>query len=636
MKKIFKNIFSAAALVAGLSMMASCSPEKYDGLDPNGIPVASDLDVEIVLDQEINQYTLLLKNPGMYPIWRVYTSPTKSTLSTVNGQTGIIAAAGTYTVEVQAGNRNGVCEGVKTLQFTFDNSQVDFSRYVNRITGGESKTWVFDVEKQGHLGCGEPGTDGTNWWSAGPHEKDPFGIADNSFIFVANGSDDGGDYTFDPGAAGTCYFNTGVNNALPYSNSNPNDGNDYTAPAEVQNTTFSFSVEGADIFLSFPAGTLVGYVSSNGQFENPKFKLNGLTNDSLDLTYIGDGINWHYAFTIPGEPEFSGFKYDSPYNMWKDCTITPEFYYADPNWSQLPDPEYTMSGNQQMTLNLPTANTSQWQTQVKLHTNLSSNTATNYDFSVVLNVSKDLKGATVKLTQDGDDNNFFFADQVDLKADQNYVFYKSDMPGIDAPALMLVLDFGGCQENTDVQIMNVVFKNHADDDGTVLPTEPDTPTVEWREADNIWKPEAMDKFTYYYAPGWAQIANPECEDNGDGSYTWLFPEATSDQWQAQVGIPSTTNTEAEKKYDFRVIIESDQEFMGATIKFVKPGGGDNDNIFFMADRMQVQEGENVYEFVGKTCSEAIQGLHYAGDFGGCPANTTITIKSILIQEHIGE
>ena len=51
--------------------------------------------------------------------------------------------------------------------------------------------------------------------------------------------------------------------------------------------------------------------------------------------------------------------------------------------------------------------------------------------------------------------------------------------------VMLVLDFGGCQAGTIVNVSGIVLKNHADDDGTVPPTEggdepdPDKPTMDW-------------------------------------------------------------------------------------------------------------------------------------------------------------
>ena len=629
-------------MVLGLSALAACSPETYEGLNPSQIPTVNDLDVEIVLDQEINQYTLNLKNKGVYPIWRVYTSDTKSTLSTKNGFTGIIPTAGTYTVEVKAGNRNGVSEGVKVMTFTFTDSKIDYAPYINRITGGESKTWVFASDEVGHLGCGESGTDGLNWWSAQPNDKAGTCLYDQSFIFSKTASTDGGDYQYNPGETGKVFVNTGVTNLPPYSDANPNDGVDYNAPAQVQNTTFQFVTEGTDLFLQFPAGTLLGYIPNNEAVENPKFKVNGISGSKVELTIDNGAIAWHYILGQPGEPPFQGFKYDSEFNLWSKAAANggiqgPNFYYA-PGWAQIANPETVNDNFKSISITLPEATTDTWQTQMSFIVDAAVSAANTYDYSCVLNSSTDLPaGATVKLCKgqgDSDDDAVFIfeARTPALTADQDYVFYLSDQPGIDASKLKMVFDFGGNAANTVMTVSNIVIKNHADDDGTVLPVEPDKPTVEWREADNLWKPEAMDAFNYYYAPGWNQIANPEVTES-NGAYTINLPEATTDQWQAQIGIPSTTNTSADKHYDFRVIIESNQDFTGATIKFVKP---DDDNVFYMADRLKLSSADdNVFEFVNLPGID-IQGLKYAGDFGGCPAGTVVTIKSILIQEHIGD
>lgn len=629
---------SGAMALASVALV-SCSPEKFDGLDENGRPSVGDLQVEIVLDQEINQYTLTLKNPGMYPVWRVYANPTKPTISTRNGLTGIIPVAGTYTVEVQAGNYNGVSEGVLTLEMTFTDSKIDYAPYIRNLTDNATKTWQFASDQPAHLGCGESGSDGTGWWSAQPEEKASTGMYDNSFIFTQTDNTSGGDYTFDPGQSGTIYVNTGVTDCPPYSASNPNDGNDYTAPAQIQNTTFEFVTEGTDLFLVFPAGTLLGYLPNRQCFDNPKFKVNELTRSRMDLTYDNGEIAWHYLFGQPGAPEFTGFKYDSQFNMWKDASVSaPTFYYA-PGWSQLPDPEYSHDGNKLYTVTLPTATTDTWQAQMAMIADIQTSAANNYDFSCIINSSTDHPGMTVKLCKgegaDDDDSQFIFEEHgVKLEAGQNYVFYVSDRPGVDAQKLKLVFDFGGNADNTVMTMSDIVIKNHADDDGTVLPSEPDKPTVEWREADNLWAPVNPADFVYYYAPGWNQIDNPSITENGNNSYTWDFPLATTDQWQAQVKIGSTTSTSADKKYDFRVVLESNQDFLGATIKFVKPGGGDNDNIFFMADRNALVAGEeNVFEWVALDGID-IQDLLLVFDFGGCPDGTVITAKDIIVQEHI--
>ena len=70
-----------------------------------------------------------------------------------------------------------------------------------------------------------------------------------------------------------------------------------------------------------------------------------------------------------------------------------------------------------------------------------------------------------------------------------------------------------------------------------------------------------------------------------------------------------------------------------TYKCVKSGGGDNDNIFYMADRVEVPAYDEVtYKWVNLP-GQDIDKLSVVLDFGGNPAGTEVTVKDIIIQEH---
>ena len=311
--KIVSRMLAWAAVPA-MAMLTACSPDSYEGIDYNQIPKVEDINVTVEVDQETNQYTLTLNNPGCYPVWRIYTRDTPE-ISTVNGVKGIIAAAGTYNVEVQMGNHHGVCEGTKVYQIKIDNSIIDYTPYIRRLTSGSSKTWRFASDKPGHLGCGEPGSDGLGWWSAQPEEKASSGMYDNRFTFTDNGTSDGGQYTFNPGDAGTIYVNTGITSLPPYSDANTNDGNDYSAPAQVQETTFTLTTEGTDMFITFPAGTLMGYVPFVEAYNSPKFKVRSMSADAIELSVDNGSIAWHYILGPEGDAPFMGFKYNSDFNL---------------------------------------------------------------------------------------------------------------------------------------------------------------------------------------------------------------------------------------------------------------------------------------------------------------------------------
>ena len=285
MKK--SNILKASLLMGVMISVSSCKEETINFVDASRIPQASDYNIKVEVDQEINKYTLSLTDAsgapakGVYPVWKIYTKNTPI-LSTRPEYSDIIAAAGDYEVEVQVGNHNGVSDGVKTATIHIDNTIMDFSPYIMFMTNNESKTWHIANELQGHLGCGESGTDGLNWWSASPNDKKDWGVYDNLMTFTDNGGSGTGLYTYDPGASGTIYVNTGIENLPPYSDYNTLDGIDYVAPAPLQeNVPFTLTVEGTDLFLVFPAGTLMGYLPNVELYNEPKFKVNDMNLGSL-------------------------------------------------------------------------------------------------------------------------------------------------------------------------------------------------------------------------------------------------------------------------------------------------------------------------------------------------------------------
>lgn len=629
--KIVSRMLAWAAVPA-MAMLTACSPDSYEGIDYNQIPKVEDINVTVEVDQETNQYTLTLNNPGCYPVWRIYTRDTPE-ISTVNGVKGIIAAAGTYNVEVQMGNHHGVCEGTKVYQIKIDNSIIDYTPYIRRLTSGSSKTWRFASDMPGHLGCGEPGSDGLGWWSAQPEEKASSGMYDNRFTFTDNGTSDGGQYTFNPGDAGTIYVNTGITSLPPYSDANTNDGNDYSAPAQVQETTFTLTTEGTDMFITFPAGTLMGYVPFVEAYNSPKFKVRSMSADAIELSVDNGSIAWHYILGPEGDAPFMGFKYNSDFNLWKKATLgTPSFYYA-PGWSQIANPGFEIDGSQYK-ISLPEATSDTWQCQVMLPTDISTSAANHYDFSCIITPTKEHKNVTVKLVKDGDDGVYYFEEHgIKIGAGEDYVFWKSDMEGLDIENLKLVLDFGGNEAGTDVVVRDVVFKNHADDDGTKLPDpEPEGPDANWGGNPNLWTGSTFS-MTYFYAPGWNQIADPGFVDNGNGSYKITLPTATSDQWQAQVGFHTDMKTSADKNYDFRITLNSTTDHNGVTVKLVLDGGGDNDNVFYMADRVKLTAYDDcTFKWVNMPGID-MDKVTLMLDFGGCADNTEVVVSNIILQEH---
>ena len=637
-----KHQHTAMAILAALAF-AACSPDSFEGADPNGIPTIDDADFTMTVDQETNQMIANYNpKPGTYPIW-ILNNSAYSTLNEVGYKND---EAGTYTVELKLGNRNGFSQRGITKTFTFNETKVDYTADFRRIC---DKEWRIANKEVAHLACGPAGTAGTEWWSAQADEKKAFGLYDDRITFTAT-TRKGGTYTYDPGADGMTYVNTGT---TKWGGSDA----DFDTAIGSQSAGWSFEVldwtdaEGKvekQTYIKLDANTAFPYISSDAQYEAPLFRIESLTAKKMVLIYEAPdrSIAWRFIFTSEAEEkEFAGFDANSDYNMWKNAQFNMFFWYA-PGWNQIADPAFEANGND-YTVTLNEATTDQWQAQMAFKTtNISTSAAHNYDFSCIINSDKDLNGATVKLVMDGDDNVFYFTDRIDLKAGEDYIFWKSDMPGIDMERVNLFFDFGGCQAGTHVNISNIVLKDHANDDGTVLPTDVpgpggDTATFDWdiNAGTNLWKAvedgSAFDSVTPWFADNsWSQIGDPVWSHNGN---TWqlTIPEGMgSSQWQGQFPIHTKIAASAAKKYNLYLMLEADNDCPGVTIKLTDRV---DDGNYMCADRHEVKaDVPFIYKLQGATLSkgEDSPSLSLFFDFGGTPAGTVVKISKIYLEEAV--
>ena len=639
------NKINCAIAIMLLAMaFTACSPEEFEGADPNGLPTVSGIDFSLSVDQETNQmiasYT---PEPGTYPIW-ILDGNSYSTLQEVGYKNN---EAGTHTVELRLGNRNGISQTGIKKEYTFNETKVDYTNDFRRIC---EKEWRFDNKEVAHLACGPAGTAGTGWWSAQPDEKKDFGMYDDRITFTADNRK-GGTFTYNAGEDGLTYVNTGTTKW-------GHQDADWDATIGNQSAAWSFEIydwEDADgnvsqqTYIQLAPNTAFPYISSDAQYENPRFRIETLTAKKMVLVYDAPdrGIAWRFIFTSEeGEKEFTGFDPNSDFNLWKNAEYTMFFWYA-PGWNQIADPGFEANGND-YTVFLPEATTDQWQAQMAFKTtNISTTADKNYDFSCILNSDKDLNSVTVKLVMEGDDNVFYFTDRIDLKAGEDYIFWKSDMPGIDMEHVNLFFDFGGCQAGTTVNISNIVLKDHANDDGTVLPVTPDEPTVDWvdvNSADNLGAGfNTAGTMSFWWADaGWSQIADPTFSYS-NGVYTITADNATVSEWQAQctiTGVP--LHIEKGQAYDVRVTITTNMDLGRATVKVNKDPDVTNDpNTLCYNGAFALEDGENVLEFVGVVAKNNGEEIEFdqgkiVFDFGGCPAGFQAQISDIIIQKHKSE
>jgi hypothetical protein len=631
MNKLLKHIGSSLMVAMALT---ACSPETFDGPDQNGIPSVSGVDINLNVDQSVNQATFNVENmpKGTYAFWTV----NGSVYSTLNPMSWANSKAGTYDVELRLGNRNGFSQSSITKSFTFDKSQVDFTPYINRI----SRTWRINHTEVGHMGCGEPGTDGSNWWSAQPEDKADWGVYDDRITFTADGG-----YTYDPGEGSTMYVNTGCSEFAEF---NTNDGQDFMAYAIPMETKYSFDVDGDKVILKLPAYTFFPYISSDAQYANPVFTVVKLTNSEMVLLYEGDGITWRFMFTSKeDEPvnndDFDGYKFDSDGNMLRDASWEISRYYANGDgWEQYnaEDITYTNEGNKKFVVNLPYESKLRWQAQFQLQNlgGVSTQAGKNYDFSIKLKANQDLNSATVKLTDAADDTNFYFDEVIPLEGDTEYLFFKSNMEGKDIDLLHLVFDFGGCQAGTVVEISEMVLKDHAYDDGAGQPGgggEEVLLPFDFNDAGNMLKSATWEIFRYYaHGDSWDGYDAEDITYTNDGNQKFVvnLPYESNQRWQAQFQLQNLGGvaTQAGKYYDFSIKLKANQDLNNATVKLTD--AADDTNFYF--DEVIPLVGDEEYALV-KVCMEGkdIDLFHLVFDFGGCQAGTVVEITDMVFKEH---
>lgn len=647
MKNLFK--YTMGALVAG-TMMTACSPDSFDGADPNGIPSVSGVDFNISVDQETNQMiATYTPQPGTYPVW-ILNGNTYSTLQEVGYNN---PEAGTYTIDMKIGNRNGFSQGTISKTFTFNETKVDYSADFRRITG---KEWRIANKEVAHMGCGPAGTAGTEWWSAQPNDKKDFGVYDDRITFTAD-TRKGGTYTYNAGTDGMTYVNWGTS-------FNPTGAEpDVDVALGNQTSTWSFEVydwEDAEgnvtkqTYIQLGENTLFPYISSNAQYENPKFRIETLTATKMVLVYDAPdrSISWRFILTSAADErlvEEQGFDANSDFNLWKGVTPDATFYFA-PNWSPDRTAEmqttYNDKGND-YTVTVPDAAFDRWQAQMHLHTTgVEISAANHYDFSCIFVADADIDGVTVKVTNEADNEAIIDVDNISLKAGKEYVFWKSDVEGKDLSPVKIVFDFGHASGATTINVSNIVLKDHANNDGTIVSEGgegggEDKPTMDWNyeSGANLWKAvddgTLFDAFGYWFADdSWTALGTqPEATQNGD-TYEITIPEGIGgSQWQGQFHIDTKLTASADKAYNFYFVMETDNDCPGVTVKLTDAG----DSNFFCEGRHDVKADEPfIFKLEGATLKEGkdAEAIRLFFDFGGSPAGTHVKISKIYFEEAV--
>ena len=301
MKKFLK--FMAVALATSL-LAIGCYPEVLTP-DQSQLPVASELDVRIDVDQTTNYVTFTVTNEGVVPMWifgedKVEDGKAaKKYAYTANGLKLRVRDAGEHQVEVKAYNANGISLGSKIVTYNLENTYRDpfnAAPYMKKLAA----RWQWNYENDGHFGCGPNTEDPISWWGAKANEKADWGIYDDLMTFTADGK-----YSFDPGKDNLVYVNAGFT-ALGTSP----DGNDFCVEIPAYETTYTIENNWNDagieeIWLVLPSQKNLSYIPNQTIYDDPRFLVTELSSKEVKLSAQnapnGDGtISWFYNFVPAG------------------------------------------------------------------------------------------------------------------------------------------------------------------------------------------------------------------------------------------------------------------------------------------------------------------------------------------------
>ena len=152
----------------------------------------------------------------------------------------------------------------------------------------------------------------------------------------------------------------------------------------------------------------------------------------------------------------------------------------------------------------------------------------------------------------------------------------------------------------------------------------------WKAVDNGTVPS---EFGYYFAAGddWHSIDYTQATHNGDTYEIMLPNELGKNQWQGQFHIDTKLTASAEKKYEFYLIMEADNNCPQVTFKLTDAG----DTNCFVEERNDVVSGEPfILKRSGVTLKEGIdaKAIRLFFDFGGSLGGTNVKISKIYFGE----
>ena len=648
MKTIWQYIAIAALAVSA----AACTPE-YPVPSQSGLPQASDLDVNITVDQETNYVTFVMNNKGVVPVWifgdqKIDGKASKKYSYTDNNVTLRFREAGEHTVEVKAYNANGLSQGSLVKTFTLDNTYrdpFDPSPYVKAISGGESVAWVWNSTENGHFGCGPVGNP-LGWWSCEANGKKGF-LYDDVMTFDATGN-----YTFDPGD-GQAYANKGSEYKSEYKTADE----DYLFATEEKTSKYTFENNWNDagieeIFLVLDAGSELSYVPHKSIVSEPRYQVMETKTSEMKKKIKlmatvftpdnKDGISWYYEFVPFGsnpdaaDPLF-GFEsktwiLDNETQGYMGCGSglgnPTEWWSAAPHDKDsfgVTDDEVTFFKNGSYVFD-PGADGlvyCNWETgYLPEGHSYSGDGKTDYDAPAqrqesTYTLGSDANGDYIELPA----GIFFtYVPRPEVLSEPTKLYIKE----LTADKLVLVPYFEG------KIAWQLIFKPK---DGQVGPGGDDEYTGEYiySQGENLFTDSALNNLeTWFTAAGWAGGLDPQ-DSYANGTVTLTVPAGIGgEEWMGQVKLHTNIaiNPQAKYNYTAKVTASDGGVFTAKNTSESDPGGVQ----FFYDNTLEVEAGETLEVRKLGISMDSSENMMIIFDFGRFAPGTEVTISDIEVRE----
>lgn len=527
-------------------------------------------------------------------------------------------------------------------------------------TGAEGKAWVMDAATTGHLACGPSFEDPTSWWAAAPNEKAGFGMYDNVLVFYPDGK-----YIFDSGEDGQIYANKDVTLV----EGGP-QGADFLVDWPDQESSYTFDGE----TLTLPEGVVIGYVPNDGSFSNPVFQVTKITETSLVLVSVGDGISWQYIFkardieapaqTIGGVA-VEGGKADLSLTQGGDIAVSGidlSGMWIDPDYFAKKDDNtltfLALDGDYRIMV------LENWLKVIPM----SGDAAATYDDGKAIWVIGDGYGKP-----EGGNVGWVTGEAVDLplariseneyqitlyynapasnnpsfklfgQANWGKEFVSTDYESIEGNGLFAIGTGSDGHDNGNIYSLTnepgwYVFKVKDNDGALSITMDKKRETFfDISGETNLWRSASVTPEYWYSAADWSGGIAADAELGENNSFSANIPDGVGGaEWQAQNKLKSNIAIEAGQAYDFCCTIEASAE-MTITVKLAAmPGDDKEENQLYYNNSVTLGEYSPLTLKLENLSVAAPTGteLMLIFDFGRSPAGSHIDVTDICFQKHL--